>query len=167
LSLPVSIRMSWARIVRLLRMKEGCGLSTCRMGTPPGSSSQSQSSLVKQSGTWICVVSSGSAPVAVNSSPPQTTSTVVWLPLASSEQQARKRRVMYSYTLFSSPVSWPAWAVGWMGGWALSLFFPFRGVLNPPSLSLDQVGKRMQPQALGDTLTSVRSHPRHRRPFAC
>lgn len=54
-------------------------------------------------------------------------STVVFWPSALVEQEARKRRVMSSNTRRSSPSRLPAWAVGWIGGWALSFLRPFRG----------------------------------------
>ena len=51
-------------------------------------------------------------PVAEKYSPPYTISTVVCQPSASLEQHARNRRVIYSYTLLSSPARLPACAVG-------------------------------------------------------
>lgn len=62
--------------------------------------------------SFVNMRNASDVPVALNSSSPYFTSTVVCQPNASFEQHARKRRVMYSYTFFSSPTRLPAYAVG-------------------------------------------------------
>lgn len=68
-----------------------------------------------------------SLPLVEKNSPAMSISTVVVLPSALVEHEARKRRVTSSNTRFSSPARSFELDVGWMGGWALSFLRPLRG----------------------------------------